>query len=151
MKFTVRFCHLSEVYVSVGDIVKTGDKIGRMGNTGCGTGAHLHTDCIDGARGESYSLAMMESGIVKPALRQLNYFIDDGLFGTPLLITTPIADADYQRDWHKLHLAYDVVPKDRKRTNKHWDVLWNRSMQGRILSIGENAGYGKYVHIGFEA
>jgi len=151
MIYTVRFCHLSDIYVSEGDTVKLGNTICKMGDTGTGTGAHLHIDCIDGARGESYTLAMMEAGIVKPALRQLNYFIDKGLFGVPLVITTPVADAEYMIKYDKLHLAYDVVPEDRKRTDKHWDILWNRTNNGRVLAVGKNAGYGKYIHMGFEA
>ena len=151
MIYTVRFCHLSDTYVSEGETVKAGDKIGRMGNTGAGTGAHLHIDCIQGVRGEPWTLELMERGICTPALRQLNYFIDAGLFGVPLVITTPIADAEYMIKYNKLHLAYDVVPEDRKRTDKHWGILWNRTNNGRVLAVGKNAGYGKYIHMGFEA
>lgn len=151
MIYTVRYCHLSQIYVDKGDTVKFGDKVGRMGNTGVGTGAHLHIDCVEDVRNKIFHLADMERGIVKPALRQLNYFIDDDLFGTPLLITTPIADADYMAKWKKLHLAYDVVPEDRKRTDKHWDIFWNRSMKGTVLATGNDSGYGNYVYIGFDA
>ncbi len=59
MKYTVRFAHLSEVLVSVGDPVLNGKKIGVMGNTGVGTGPHLHLDVTKGANRLRYSLADM--------------------------------------------------------------------------------------------
>jgi murein DD-endopeptidase MepM/ murein hydrolase activator NlpD len=36
------FWHLSEIDVQVGDVVETGDPIGKVGTTGLSTGAHLH-------------------------------------------------------------------------------------------------------------
>jgi murein DD-endopeptidase MepM/ murein hydrolase activator NlpD len=36
------FMHLSRIDVSEGDIVKPGDLIGAIGNTGASTGPHLH-------------------------------------------------------------------------------------------------------------
>lgn len=37
-----RYAHLNRISVSVGDKVRAGDRIGRMGSTGQATGAHLH-------------------------------------------------------------------------------------------------------------
>ena len=36
------YCHLDSVSVKVGDRVERGQEIGRQGNTGIGTGSHLH-------------------------------------------------------------------------------------------------------------
>lgn len=41
------YCHLSENYVSYGQTVKRGDKIGKMGSTGNSTGAHLHLNLFE--------------------------------------------------------------------------------------------------------
>lgn len=36
------YCHLSQNVVTLGQVIDEGDVIGTMGNTGTGTGAHLH-------------------------------------------------------------------------------------------------------------
>lgn len=38
--------HMKEISVSVGDVVKTGEKLGVMGSTGHSTGVHLHFEII---------------------------------------------------------------------------------------------------------
>jgi len=43
--FTVSYCHLSQISVSQGQIVKAGDVVGITGNTGRSTGEHLHITC----------------------------------------------------------------------------------------------------------
>ena len=40
--FETTYCHLSEVYYSVGEAVKAGYAIGKSGNTGLSTAPHLH-------------------------------------------------------------------------------------------------------------
>jgi D-alanyl-D-alanine carboxypeptidase len=41
-KLETRYAHLSEMLVRVGDVVQAGQQIGKLGNTGVGTGPHLH-------------------------------------------------------------------------------------------------------------
>lgn len=40
--YTTRYLHLNSYSVTVGQTVNQGDEIGKMGNTGVGTGVHLH-------------------------------------------------------------------------------------------------------------
>lgn len=41
---TFRFCHLSETSLKVGEKLKSGDEIGKVGDTGWATGPHLHLE-----------------------------------------------------------------------------------------------------------
>lgn len=44
-EYTVSYCHLSRVTVSVGDELIAGDPVGISGNSGRSTGPHLHITC----------------------------------------------------------------------------------------------------------
>ena len=43
--FTISYCHLSEILVTLNSYVTAGNKIGVTGNTGRSTGEHLHLKC----------------------------------------------------------------------------------------------------------
>jgi hypothetical protein len=145
MMYTVRYAHLDGTPgISTGDILRSGDKIARMGNTGKSTGAHLHIDCVEGAIPRVWRLSEMEEEKVKACPSQLNWFIDKDLFQTEIEVTTYFCDPFYG----KIHMAYDVIPKD--RSYAHFDIYWNRSVNGRIISYGSDAGYGNFIHILFE-
>lgn len=44
--YWTRYAHLSEVLVEEGELVELGDTIGRVGNTGTSTNAHLHYEVL---------------------------------------------------------------------------------------------------------
>jgi len=152
MTHTVRYAHLETAPPhKIGDILKFGDVIGRMGRTGKCTAAHLHIDCVEGLHNGRHTLAQMESGYPKPSPRQLNYFIDFDLFGVTPFVTTYYGDYRYQEIYKKVHPGYDVVPQDRGNTTKHYDIRWNRSVPGRVVQIFDDpTGYGHCICIAYD-
>lgn len=143
MIYTVRYAHLKELPKwNIGDVIWGTKTIGIMGNTGASSGAHLHIDCVEGIIPSPWRLHEMEHGAVYSCPKELNFFIDDTLFGVPLEITSYYCDPYYG----KVHMAYDVIPEDKKS----FVIYWNRSMQGTVISFGNDSGYGYYIHIIFE-
>ena len=154
MKYTIRYAHLESIPdLDIGHVVKRGDVIGKMGNTGKSSATHLHIDLIKGAYvKEPWRLSDTSHGIFDTDPVQLTYFIDKELFYYPLLVTSYYCDPNYKDSSGNLviHLAYDVVPKDRHTTKAHYPIHWNRTSQGAVISKGHDIGYGNYLHIGFE-
>ena len=152
MNYTVRYTHLETIpELKQNVFLIRGDMVGRIGNTGASNGRHLHIDCIEGHVPSVYHLWEMSGGGLTPSPKQLNYFTDSELFKSPILITTYYNDPKYMQVTKKLHTAYDVVPENRHKTDDNYDIFWNRSVRGEVLSIGFDIDYGNYIQIGFNA
>jgi len=153
--YTVRFAHLKEEPIAkIGNVIFQGDKVGTMGSTGASKFNHLHIDVIEGLIKKIVRLEEIgyeDNYSYQPNIKQLNYFIDDELFGIKPVITTPFYDPGYEILFNNHHPAYDIVPKDRHETYEHFSIYWNRSKSGVILDKGFDVGYGNYILIGFEA
>lgn len=152
MIFTARFAHLADKpLLNVGDTLRTGQVIGIMGSTGKSTGAHVHIDVVEGTQIAKYTLNEMERGQPRTATpRQALYFVDKMLFGIDPVITTHYADPAYFAQYQKVHLGYDVVPSDRHTSRDHFNILWPRTMPGKVVAVGYDApGYGHYIHVSF--
>ena len=152
MKYTVRFAHLQEPPKwKIGDKITRGNMIGIMGNTGQSTAAHLHIDCVVGEINKPFKLCDIGTRYA-PDQKQLDYFIDDELFGVKPVITTKFLDPEYKQTFGKDHPAYDVVPVDRHERNAHKNIYWNRSYVGTIsLIVNQPNGYGHCVYITFDS
>ena len=151
MKYTVRFAHLMyKPDFEVGHILKRGDIIGTMGTTGQSTAKHLHIDCIAGDVRYPFKLGDIGKKY-RPDKEQLDFFIDDELFGIKPFITTDYLDKAYKQVFGKDHPAYDVVPSDRFESTKHHEIHWNRSYLGEVvLVLYQPESYGNCVYVMFD-
>ncbi len=150
MKFTVRYAHLDSVpELKKNQLIERGNKIGRMGNTGTSTGSHLHIDCVEGYVSKVFHMWEIDQDIYISNPKELNYFIDFQLFNTKIHVTASYFDPFYMESRGILHPAYDVVPLNRHETKKNYDIFWNRSFRGKVLSLGYDKGYGNYIQIGY--
>ena len=152
MKYTVRFAHMAfKPEWKIGDVIKRGDVIGIMGSTGQSTAAHLHIDCVEGEQKQTYRLVDIGGRLVS-SKKQLDYFIDNELFGILAVITTGYLDKEYLQVFGKDHPAYDVVPRDRLESHDHFPIHWNRSKPGTVsLIVDQPAGYGHCIYVTFDA
>ncbi len=154
--YTNRYGHLVKLPdLKVGDVVLPGQVIGRMGSTGKSKFNHLHHDTLEGLISEIARLGDIgyePHHKYTPNIRQLNYSIDKKLFRHPIIITTYYYDPRYKVRFKIDHPAYDVVPKDRHISKKHFNIHWNRSKKGIVLAVGfDEGGYGYYILIGYNA
>ena len=150
LEYTVRFAHLESVPLyAMGSVLRRGDIVGIMGNTGKSTANHLHIDCVGGVIPSVFRQEQIDRGrfISKP--RQLLYFLDQELFGVPLIVTTNYACPEYFKNHQIVHHGFDVVPIDRFESKDHYSIHWNRSMVGIVIGKGYDDGYGNYINIAF--
>ena len=135
-----------------GQVIKRGDIVGVMGNTGASNGAHLHLDVVEGLQAGRYNLSDIEHGEPKPSAKQAVLFIDEELFRIKPIITTYYADPEYYKRFAKLHCGFDLVPEDRHLTSDHYTIYWNRTRPGRVAKIMvDDTGYGNCAQLAFEA
>lgn len=152
VKYTVRFAHLAETALKVGDRLLYSMRVGIMGNSGSEkTGIHLHIDCTEGENTFRYGLADIMRGRPRPNKKQLDYFIDVDLFHFRPIVTTGYLDEEYKKLFGKEHPAYDVVPEDRHQTRDHFAIYWNRTRAGTVIRLDTaDPGYGLCVYVCFE-
>ncbi len=158
MIYTARYAHLKQLPSwTVGDTIQPLQHgIATMGNTGQSTAAHVHFDIIRGiVPHHVYRLHEVADRIVniQQLLRQHAYFMDTDFFGIKPSIMTYFGDPDYfdsEGNW-KFHPGYDLVPVDRKQTDKHFSINWNRTVGGVVSSVGfDEIGYGNYWTVQYE-
>lgn len=136
---TVRFAHMaSNPGYKPGDKIKRGDIIGKMGDTGVATAAHLHMDNAKGVIRDNWKLSDVEKGVIKPDPRELNKFVVPRLFDGSIRVTTPYCDYDYQETWGKVHYGYDLSTDE----NWPWPMFWPIRQGGVVTLCKKDDAYG---------
>ncbi len=156
MIYTARYAHLeAKPIYKVGDIIKPKQKIGVMGTSGQSFAKHVHFDLIQRvAPNRVYRLRELHHFIsdLPSLMHQHAYFLDNGFFKTKIFIPTYFGDPKYfLRGKFKFHPGYDLVPKDRHETTKHYALYWNRTFDGLVTGVGyDEIGYGHYITVQYE-
>ena len=72
-KYTISYCHLSQIWVRPGDMVFAGDPLGVSGSTGRSTGPHLHITCrLNGRLTDPLQLLLYIKGVKAKAIAALH-------------------------------------------------------------------------------
>lgn len=147
MKYTILYGHNSDVLVELGQVVKTGDILARMGNTGYSTGAHVHLSVVQGEHTNinDMRLSMLNSARTIPDKQQCDYFVMDDLCDNGIEITTQYLEEQYRNMFGIDHPAYDLVVNSSDKTYK-----WNRSWEGLVVAKGHDNAYGNYLMIVYD-
>lgn len=137
---TVLFAHLSTFEVKEGDILKQGDKIGLMGNTGHSYGAHLHMTVADSEQTEPWWLA--DSCKVKACKASTDEYLAGG---RSFKDSRGWQDKDYSTGWlgYENHYAYDLVSTGEELPY----VVWAPKQLGKVVKVLDygDVRYGKTV------
>lgn len=137
---TVLFGHLETFEVKVGDVVKQGDKIGLMGNTGHSNGVHLHMTVADTEQNDIWWLA--DSPSVKCSKASTDAYLAGG---RAFKDSKGWQDKEYTTGWlgYENHYAYDLVSANAEIPY----VVWSPKEFGKVVCVRDdgNCRYGKVV------
>ncbi|MBQ7552711.1 MAG: M23 family metallopeptidase [Rickettsiales bacterium] len=115
------YAHMQETNVKTGDKVKTGDSIGKVGNTGHSKGNHLHYEVIDGNR--------QDNGIkIKDRIKWTNNF-KYGINSKNLLVLGHL----FREKTRKIILINDTIFGEQCKTIKCVHLMLN--LKDRYLAM----------------
>lgn len=123
------YAHLSKVNVKVGDVVKAGDQIGEVGQSGVATGSHLHFEVREGGDGTDYFSTQNPELWLKP-----NEDANGNLFGA---IAFSIMDEDTNFVFAEFTARYHL-DKNGPKIKSYYVVTYAKDM----MLGDENAALG---------
>ncbi len=151
-KFSALYAHLDGTYARVGQVLKKGDRIGIMGNTGYSFGNHLHLCTAEGVWERAWYRDDYDSKRAEPSKTE----VDRLAFAPYLFKYNGKWEKAYENDgfWCKreygYHYASDLVT-DYSYLGQTPDIYWNQDCTARVTCV-ENDGdaYGKFVVVTYD-
>jgi len=117
------YAHMQETNVKAGDIVKTGDSIGKVGNTGHSKGNHLHYEIMDGNR--------QDNGVkVKDRIKWANNSKPNVNGKKPLGIKSSFPREDPKNHFNKKYYIWCTQGDDKVRSS-------HAELEGTIHSVNK--------------